>query len=53
MDSDVIGLTRTDENILNFDVPDDALERAAGISDGRAMTWVYCTQAWYNCGLPQ
>jgi len=55
MDSDVIDLTGTDEDILTFDVPDDVLERAAGVSDGdgRAMTWVYCTQAWYNCGLPQ
>ena len=55
MDSDVIDLTGTDEDILTFDVPDDVLERAAGVSDGdgRAMTWVYCTQAWYNCGWPQ
>ncbi len=53
MDSDVIGLAGSDEDILTFDVTDDALERAGGVSPGGAMTWVYCTQAWYNCGLPQ
>jgi hypothetical protein len=30
-----------------------APERAAGVSGGEAMTWVYCTQGWYNCGWPQ
>jgi hypothetical protein len=49
MDSD---LTERDENILTLDVSDDALERAAG-AEGRAMTVVYCTQVWYNCGWPQ
>lgn len=53
MDSDVIGLAGTDEDVLTFDVADDALERAAGVSPGGAMTWVYCTQGWYNCGWPQ
>jgi hypothetical protein len=53
MDSDVSGLARTDEDILTFDVPDDALERAAGVTDGSAMTLVYCTHVWYNCGWPQ
>ena len=43
----------TDEDILTFDVPDDALERAAGVADGGAMTLVYCTHVWYNCGWPQ
>jgi hypothetical protein len=51
MDSDVVAAT--DEEILAFDVPDDALERAAGVSGDGAMTWVYCTQGWYNCGWPQ
>jgi hypothetical protein len=53
MDSDVVALTATDEDILAFDAPDDALERAAGVSGGGAMTWVYCTQGWHNCGWPQ
>lgn len=51
MDSDVVAAT--DEEILAFDVPDDALERAAGVTGDGAMTWVYCTQGWYNCGWPQ
>jgi hypothetical protein len=34
MDSDVSGLAETDENILTLDVPDDALERAAGGTEG-------------------
>jgi hypothetical protein len=53
MDSDVGALTSTDEDVLTFDAPDDALERAAGVSGDGAMTWVYCTQGWYNCGWPQ
>jgi len=36
MDSDVSGLAETDENILTLDVPDDALERAAGGTRGRS-----------------
>jgi hypothetical protein len=53
MDSDVGALTSTNEDVLTFDAPDDALERAAGVSGDGAMTWVYCTQGWYNCGWPQ
>ena len=52
MDKDTSGLAEIDPDILSFDVPDDALERAAG-ADGRIVTWVYCTQIWYNCGWPQ
>ena len=53
MDWDVSGLAETDEDILTFVVSDDALERAADITDGRAITWQFCTQAWYECGWPQ
>ena len=50
LDSDV-GITEPDEKILTFDVPDDALERAAG-SDGQvAHTIGYCTH-WYQCNWP-
>jgi hypothetical protein len=42
-----------DELIFNFDVPDDTLERAAGSAEGQAVTWMYCTHVWYNCGWPQ
>ena len=40
-----------DEEILTFDVPDDALERAAAASDGQAVTIGYCTH-WYHCNWP-
>ena len=39
-----------DENVLTFDVPDDALERAAGLTDGQAWTLNYCTYNYYQCG---
>jgi len=41
---------KLDVDIL-FDVPDDALERAAGVAVGQAVTVGYCTQ-WYTCGWP-
>jgi hypothetical protein len=53
MNSDVDNCVESDERILNVDVPDDALERAAGGVEGRAITWIYCTHVWYNCGWPQ
>jgi hypothetical protein len=34
--------TESDEKILTFDVPDEALERAAS-AERQAFTWVYCT----------
>lgn len=42
-----------DETILNLDIADDTLERAAGGVEGQAITWIYCTHVWYNCGWPQ
>jgi len=53
MNSDVDDCVESDERILNVDVPDDRLERAAGSVEGRAITWIYCTHVWYNCGWPQ
>jgi hypothetical protein len=51
LNSDV-GTTETDEKILTFDVPDDALERAAAVSDGQAAHTIgYCTH-WYHCNWP-
>jgi hypothetical protein len=38
-------------NILTFDVSDDALERAAELASGPAVTVGYCTH-WYTCGWP-
>ena len=42
------------EEILNFDVPDEALERA-GSAERQALTWAYCTNGyyWYDCSWPQ
>jgi hypothetical protein len=49
---DVVSQAEAGEQILTFDIPDDALERAAGSEQG-ALTMLYCTNPWYNCGLPQ
>lgn len=53
MNTDISDCVETDELIFNFDVPDDTLERAAGSTEGQAVTWMYCTHVWYNCGWPQ
>jgi len=37
----------TDEDILTFDIPDDALERAANAE--QAYTLVHCTHPWHQC----
>jgi hypothetical protein len=50
--SDGNGIAELAEDNFTFDVPDDALERAASVADGKITTWAYCTQAWYNCGWP-
>jgi hypothetical protein len=42
-------LAEIDKDILAFDIPDDALERAAA-ANGRAIT-LPCPQ-WYDCGWP-
>jgi hypothetical protein len=53
MDSEVIDKAESDEEmILALDVSDSVLERAAG-EEQKAITWIYCTQVWYNCGWPQ
>jgi hypothetical protein len=49
---DDVGITEPDEKIFTFDVPDDALERAAAVADGQvAHTIGYCTH-WYHCNWP-
>jgi hypothetical protein len=53
MNSDVAECVESEEIILNVDVPDETLERAAGNIEGQAVTWIYCTHVWYNCGWPQ
>jgi len=39
----------TDENVLTFNISDDALERAAGRADGQAWTLNFRTYAFYQC----
>jgi len=39
-----------EENLLNVNVPNDALERAAGSIGGPAWTMNYCTYNYYQCG---
>jgi hypothetical protein len=53
MNSEFADRIESDDIILNVDVPDETLERAAYIVDGRAVTWIYCTHVWYDCGWPQ
>jgi hypothetical protein len=49
-----IRMDETDEESLNFDVADDALERAAVIIGGQAtpVTLVYGTSIVGNCACP-
>jgi hypothetical protein len=41
-------LAEVDEDVLTFDIPDDALERAATATNGRATTIAYCTQKYVS-----
>ena len=52
MNYEVICQTESDEEILTFDVSDDALERA-GSTEQKAITLAYCTHPWYHCPWPQ
>jgi hypothetical protein len=49
--NEVNDLAELGEDVLTFDVPDDALERAAPISDPRVIT-LYCTRDPLSCGWP-
>ena len=51
MDNEASDLAQLDEDILTFDVQDDALERAGAVSGGQAVTIGYCTH-WYHCNWP-
>ncbi len=44
--NDAINLNRIGEDAVTDDVPDEALEIAAGIDQERAMTWG-CTNIWW------
>jgi hypothetical protein len=45
-------LEADEQIILTFDIPDEALERAAA-TEQQAVTWLYCTHAWHYCDWPQ
>jgi hypothetical protein len=53
-DRDDIRMSEVDEDVLAFDVADDALERAANIIGGQAtpVTLVYGTSIVGNCACP-
>lgn len=42
MDREMVRQAEPVEEILTFDIPDDALERAA-IAEPNALTWIPCT----------
>jgi hypothetical protein len=50
LDNNKIDLEKLDADVL-FDVPDDALERAAAGGAGQAVTFGVCAN-WYYCGWP-
>jgi hypothetical protein len=50
MDSDDRDVAETDAHILTLDVPDDAIERTAGVAP--IITLALCTH-WYDCTWPQ
>jgi hypothetical protein len=52
MDDEIKNQAETGEEFLNFDVPDEALERA-GSAEQQASTLVHCTHPWYYCPWPQ
>jgi hypothetical protein len=52
MNNEVFSQLQVDEQILTFDVSDDAIERAA-ITEQQAITWLHCTHAWHYCDWPQ
>jgi hypothetical protein len=51
MDNEVMTQTKTDRDILSFDVSDELLERAAN-DEKSAFTLAFCTSHWDSCSLP-
>ena len=50
MTDDTGGLDKIDEGLMTYDLSDEALEAAARIDGGRAITVGYCAtaaSAWY------
>ena len=53
MDNAVTSQAEADEEMLTFNIPDEALERAAS-AELQAFTWMYCTKRLLlNCNWPQ
>ena len=50
MDNAVTSQAEADEEILTFDIPDAALERAAS-AEQTAFTLFYCTSQSSECGF--
>ena len=44
MNNEVISQAKGEKEICSFDIPDEALERAAS-AERQAFTWAYCTSA--------
>jgi hypothetical protein len=51
MDREMVREAEPVEEILTFDIPDEALERAAS-AEPNALTWIPCTHLPYDCGFP-
>jgi hypothetical protein len=45
-------IVQTENDILSFDIPDDALERAAAVADGRQRITVGVCTDWFTCQWP-
>jgi hypothetical protein len=50
MANDTGDFDKIDEALVTHDLSDEALEAAAGVNCGRAITLAYCTNYWY-CAL--
>ena len=48
MDDYGVSQAESDEEILAFDVSDEALERTVS-TEQQAFTWIYCTGGWQYC----
>jgi hypothetical protein len=51
MKKEMASQAEADDEILSFDVADDALERV-GSTEQTAFTMFYCTNPWYSCSAP-
>jgi hypothetical protein len=47
MTDDTGDLNKIDEALMTHDLSDEALEAAARLDGGRAVTIGYCTTVWY------